>query len=97
MAKKSQGIEIPSFLNMDKQPSKTKKVSNSNKKNIPQKKKTKKKKSNVIKIILILIFFIGIISLLFLSPLFNIYKINVKNNIRFSSDEIKNILQIPLR
>lgn len=93
MAKKNQGIEIPSFLNMDKQPPKVKKTYNSKKKT---KKKVKKRKNKFFRIILGFVIIIGIISLLFLSPLFNIYRINVKNNIRFSSDEIKNIVQIPI-
>lgn len=87
MGKKNNEIEIPIFLD-DNKKVKTKKTN---------KKVKSKKRNKTVKFIVLFILFVLIICLLVLSPLFNVYHVEVLNNNKYSEDEIKNIASIPLR
>ena len=89
MRKRKNDLDIPSFLN--NKPKSTKR------KDVEDVKEDKKKNTSIFKIVIICILVIVTFALILTSPLFNIYKINVSNNERYTSDEIKDIANIPFR
>lgn len=101
MAKNYDEIDIPNFLNERNniKTSQKKNVNNRNlKKNNNKKKKfrLKDKTKKRIKIFFLILLFIGSFIALLLSPLFNVTKVEVINNYRFTKEQIESRLQIPL-
>jgi len=84
MARKDDGIEIPSFLIRNDNAKKKKKSTLESSRNY---RKEPKKRT---KVILGFIFFIILVIALLISPIFNVYNITVKNNNRFTQENITN-------
>lgn len=102
MAKNYDEIDIPNFLN-ERNNIKTSQKNSVNNKSSKKKTKKKKKKFKIkdktkkrIKIAFLILLFIGSFVALLLSPLFNVTKVEVINNSKFTKQQIESKLQIPL-
>lgn len=102
MAKNYDEIDIPNFLN-ERNNIKPSQKNSINNKNVKKKTKKKKKKLKLnkntkkrLKIIFLTLLFIGSFVALLLSPLFNVTKVEVVNNSKFTKQQIESKLQIPL-